>query len=317
MAKYTGRRQPNRSAAQAANAGRRRRRRRNRTLHYVLLLLFLVGAGAVLSFTVFFQIERVEVFGVDRYSPDEVVEATGIVLGEDNLFRIDKPEMEQVLLERFPYIDSLKIRRKFPPAVEITVYQAEPVGAVLYRDEVVLIGEGGKVLERGILLVPEGVLVVKGISVEGAVPGDVLGSYEPVAVSSGEEVPAEELRKEEMAGEIREKLQMLRLLREAMEESGFTAITNVDLTDRLNMQVNYENRITLILGSETDLSEKLRRAAWVLEELEANATGIINASEVSRNRVYFRASTREADEVIPLDRPLDESEMEEESEKDA
>ena len=163
-----------RAKAQAENSRRRKKRRRGRrTLHFTALILFLIAAGAVLSFTVFFKIEEVRVVGTDKYSPDEVAAATGIQK-EDNLLRIDKAAITEKLLGKYPYIESVEIRRKLPPAVEVIITQAQPEAAIPQGDQVVLINREVKVLERGILLVPDNIPLVKGISVTGVAPGGYL-----------------------------------------------------------------------------------------------------------------------------------------------
>lgn len=283
MVSTTGRenrdnRQPNRAGAQAANANRRKRRRRGRrTLHYMLLLLFLLAAGAVLSFTVLFKIEGVEVIGAEKYTPAEIAEASGVVMG-DNLLRIDKTEIAAGLLERFPYLLTVEVRRKPPGTVEITVTQAEPVGAILQGDEVALIDREGKLLERGMLLVPETVPLVKGIDTAGVEPGGCLGELP--------EKPTEE--ETAKSAEVLERMQMFRYLLDAMEASGFKSLTNVDITDRLNMRVIYENRITLELGSEAELPYKLALVKLVLEtHIGPDEVGTLNATEAYRNRIIF------------------------------
>lgn len=293
--------QQNRANARAANAGRRRRRRRgNRTLHYMLLLIILLATGAILSFTVFFKIEGVEVLGADKYTPDEIAAASGVVL-EENLLRIDKEVIRHNLLEKFPYIAEVTVRRKLPPVVEITVTQEEPAGAILQEGEVVLISWEGKVLERGVLLVPADVPLVKGIDASGVQPGGILGAYTPPKLAAGQELTAAQEAEKEKAEGIQERLVMFRYLLEAMEQTGFTSLTNVDLTDRLNMQIMYENRILLKLGSEAQLTDKLRTIQFVLENnFDPDVTGTLDATDIKRGRVNFRPTPVGGEETAAL-----------------
>lgn len=283
--------QQNRAAARAANAGRRKRRRRGRrTLHYMLLLIVLLATGAILSFTVLFKIEAVTVIGADKYTPDEIVEASGVVL-EENLLRIDKAGIRRNLLERFPYIAEVEVRRKLPPSVEITVIQAEPAGAILENGEVALISWEGKVLERGVILIPDDVPVIKGIDAAGARPGDLLGAYTSPKLATGEEMTKEQRAEEERVKGVQERLTMFHYLMEAMGQTEFTNLTNVDLTDRLNIQIMYENRILLELGSEAQLADKLRRVKYILENnIGAEESGTLNAADITRRWVVFRAA---------------------------
>lgn len=252
-----------RAGAQAANAGRRRRRRRGRrTLHFILLILFILAVFSVLSFTVFFKIEEVRVLGVDKYPPDEVAEASGIIIGE-NLLSINPAEIQQTLIDKYPYINNVEVRRKLPPAVELTISQEEPKAALREGDQVVLITSEGKVLERGMLIVPEGVPLVKGMSATGVPPGQYL------------------------AEEQKSKLVQLQYLLDAIEKSGFDQITNVDLSNKLDIRVMYQNRLLLRLGTEIQLEDKLTMVKFVLGDYESASSGVINAATAHKGKLVF------------------------------
>ena len=49
------------------------------------MLLLAVGAGVILSLTVFFKIESISASGSSKYSAEEIIAAAGIKKG-DNLF---------------------------------------------------------------------------------------------------------------------------------------------------------------------------------------------------------------------------------------
>lgn len=269
------------SSAKAANGRRRKRRRRsNRTLHFLVLIFFFLAIGTILSFTVLFKIQEVRVTGTDKYAPDEVAQASGIVLSE-NLLRIHKAEIEKKLLSQFPYIQSVQIKRKLPPAVELEITQCIPVGAIKTGDEVTLIDREGKVLEKGVIMLPAELLLIKGIDTAGVSPGAYLAESQS------------------------EKLVMLRYILDAIEESEFKNITNVDLTDRLNIRVMYENRILLELGSEADMIRKLQLIAYVLKNsIAPDAKGTLDASMVpQQSRVFFRNGNGK-DEYISGEQPV-------------
>lgn len=268
-----------RAQAQAANGRRRTKRRRGkRTLHFALLILFLLAAGAVLSFTVFFKIEAVPVVGTDKYDPGDIAKASGIVIGE-NLLRIDKDEIQKKLLAQFPYIESVEVRRKLPPAVELSITQAVPVAAISQGEQVVLINREGKVLERGILLVPEEIPLIKGIDATGKQPGAIVADSDAAL----------------------EKLGMLQRLMDAMDQSGFTQVTNVDLTDRLNIRIIYENRIILELGSEGDLPYKLEFVQFALQnKLGPEERGTLDATLAHKNPPWMIFSPSDGGEGISI-----------------
>ena len=264
-------------------APRRRRRTGKRTLHYLLLLIFMLAAGVILSLTVFFQIEDVAVIGVDKYEPDDVVEASGVQVG-DNLLRLDTQRIEQEMTKAFPYIESVRVERRFPPRVELIVTQSVPQAAAVASGEVVFITLEGKILERGDLLVPPELPIVRGLSLQGAEPGTWLG---------GEEDPENE-----------ERLVMLRYLFEAAENTGFTPMTNVDVRDRLNIKIIHEARLILELGSEADLEYKLTFLRSVIEnEIRPDAQALLDAANARDKQLIRKDGKVVNGEFFPDDSP--------------
>ena len=297
-------------AARSASAARRKRRRRSRrTLHHILLIVFLLAAGLLLCLTVFFKIEQVTVTGCDKYPETQLITASGIVPG-DNLFRVPAGEIERRLEEDFPYIESARVRRKFPPSIEIEIVQSVPAAALSAGDEYVLVTKAGKVLERGLMVLSNDLLLVKGVDVTGRMPGDMLGDWTREARPSRDETPeaaqqrlARNQAAEQHAAQEAEGLKMLTYLLDAMQETGFQSLTNLDITDRLNMQVMFEGRLLLKLGSEADLVNKLLFVRLVVtEKLHPQAHGVLNAADISQNDwvIYTPASGYESDGT-PID----------------
>jgi cell division protein FtsQ len=216
-----------------------------------------------MSLTFLFKIESVQVIGADRYRPDEIAAVSGIGIG-DNLLRLDTGAIEQKILGQFPYIETVAVKRRFPPRVELVVTRSVPSWAAFSEDEVALITKEGKLLEKGDLLVPPEIPVVRGFELEGVTPGAFIG---------GEEDP-----------ENAERLRMLSYLSEAARKTGFPAITNVDLTDPLNMTIVYEARLLLVLGSESDLEYKLTFIQEVIGDLGEEDQARIDASAAARDK---------------------------------
>lgn len=259
----------------AETAGRRRKKRRNlrrgnRTLHYIFIIMFLFAAGLTLSLTVFFQISSVTAVGTDKYPPDDIVAASGIQEG-DNMFRVDTAAAVSNILDKFPYIESVTVRRKLPHSIQLELTQCVPAGAVADGGDYLIITRDGKALERGLVFIPEGVPVIKGLKTGGAKPGDMLGP------------------------EAEDALRMLDYLFDAVAETGFGEITNVDLTDPYNMKIVYENRLLLNLGTESELPAKLNFVKEAISNrLTGDAQGLINAGNITRSLNYIPMSLEDA-----------------------
>ena len=86
----------------AARNNRRRRRGRSRFGGLLKVLCALaVLVALTMGATVFFQVEQVEVIGNHRYTAEEVVEASGIQVG-DNLYHMNKFAVAREMLEELP-----------------------------------------------------------------------------------------------------------------------------------------------------------------------------------------------------------------------
>lgn len=115
-------------------AQRRRRRRKRRHSRLGPLFKVLCGIAVVVAITmgatVFFQVEEIAVAGNSRYTQEEIIQATGIQIG-DNLFRMNKYEIYQQVYEQLPYIETILIRRGLPSTILVTVTEWDAVAQVL------------------------------------------------------------------------------------------------------------------------------------------------------------------------------------------
>ena len=268
--------------ARQGNAKRRRRRRHgNYILYYILLVLLLVATGVVLSLTVFFKIETVTVVGTDKYPNNEMVQRTGVVIGE-NLFRIDTRTIEKNMRE-YPYVEGVEIRRNYPPEVVVTVTEATPMAVVEMNEGYTVISTSGRILETGLGEPPASLPLVTGLRMPGR-PGEMVGE------------------------DAQEGLNTLRYITQALASVGFDSVQAIDLSDRLNIVLVYSDDITIELGVENDLDRKLKLVAEVLEnQLEHSFKGTLYADTVGK----VWADPEDQAQILPVD--LDEYVFDEES----
>ena len=97
--------------------------------------MIAVAVGLILSLTVFFKIETIEAEGLTHYTPEEVIQTTGIQL-EDNLFRADDRKVSQALTDTYPYIESVQLAslRNLPSKLTLKITEAQPLGTFLQED---------------------------------------------------------------------------------------------------------------------------------------------------------------------------------------
>lgn len=106
----------------------RRRRGRLRGVYRVLSALAVAGA-LVVACVVFFRINDVAVEGNQRYTAQEIIQASGVRTG-DNLITLSKSQMAGNIIAQLPYVRSVSIERVLPDGVRITVSEHAAAGAV-------------------------------------------------------------------------------------------------------------------------------------------------------------------------------------------
>ena len=299
-----------RAGAAAVDQRRRRRRTGRQALHYLLILAVAAAIMAALSLTVFFKIETVEVTGLTKYAAEEVIQASGVQVGQ-NLFRVSEKKVNGLLTQQFPYIQEVTLKRSYPARLTLEVTQAQPLGAALTAAGYVLIGNNGRILEAGVDAVDPEVTIVTGMYLSDITEGRVLGTVveegeilypadmEPLEerdeagrLKSRSQLEQEEqARRQQAAQEEARSFQILTSLAQAISETSFGNITLVDFSDPLNMMVVYENRVIIELGSQVDLAYKLQFVQYVLEEnLGEGFQGILDASTAASSKEVWSSS---------------------------
>lgn len=133
-------------AAHRRRHSRRRRRGRFSGLYRFFAVLAVIAA-VVAACVIFFRINEVSVSGHARYTAQEIVEASGILKG-DNLVALRKGQIASTIRTKLPYIESVSLRRQLPDTVAITVRERVAVASVDSGDGRWLISSKGKLLER-------------------------------------------------------------------------------------------------------------------------------------------------------------------------
>ena len=213
---------------------RRKKNKRKKIVIYSLLCFVFLCVGIALVLTMFFDINTITVSGESAYSAEKIIEASGIKTG-DNLIFISKQKANELITTELPYIGSAEFKRRLPSKLEIIVKKTDPVYAAAKDGYYILLDENGKVLETGLEYIGENLILLK--------------TEEIVSAETGKIVT---LTNEKALGKLKE-------VREACIECGLSDITAVDLSNIYNIKLEYQGRITLVLG-ETDsgnLTKKL------------------------------------------------------------
>lgn len=222
---------------------RRRSRRNGRFLSlYLVLAVVLIGAVIAAGCIVFFKVNQFEVNGNQRYSVEEIAEASGIQEG-DNLFLLNKTGTAQKLLDRLAYVRSVNIKRKLPDTVVLTIVESDAVAAIQSEKQWWLINEEGKVMET--TTKPKEFIQVTGLTLVSPEPG------EPIAV-------------EDEAKTMRDSL--IRLLKAMKGRELLEEVRSIDCSDPKQLVMNYRGQLTVKMLVESDYDYQVKMLEAVLEK---------------------------------------------------
>lgn len=231
-----------------------RRRKHRKNLIALLFGALVLCIGIILVFSLFFKINTVTVSGDAIYSDKMIVENSGIEIGS-NLFRVKEKNVSNTLAQKLPYIKSVTIERKLPDTIIIKVKSTKEVAAISSGGSFILFDETGKVLDKDASVLRENVPLVSGVKVKKANEGSLISLTDE------------------------KKTTTLRKLLSEIEKSDLTLLTEINLKNNGDIKIKYDERITLEIGSLTNIEKKLARAAAAIEkenEINAYSTGTLD-----------------------------------------
>lgn len=252
--------------AQNTGARNRRKRRKSQAGRIVLAATVIIVAitAAILSLTVFFNIKAIDIYGDSKYSSKQIIKAAGVKL-ESNLIRLNSKEVQKKIEDKLPYIEEAKIVKKLPTSLEIRVKSAVVAGYIEENASFSLVSVEGKLLET-VKTRPEGYAEIIGISAENVKVSQTIEDKNGSLKSVGK-------------------------IYSAFNSQGQNNITKINVSDNLNMSFVYRNRITVELGSTTELDEKLNFVSKILKDttkIGEDDVGTMYASNA--RRISYRRS---------------------------
>ena len=222
------------------------------------LILRLVTVAAVvvallLGISVFFKVENHSVSGCDKYSAEQIWEASGIKNGE-NLLTIGIPQAAARIMEELPYIESVRIGIKLPNTVYIEVVESKVVYAVQASDNRWwLVNSAGKVVDPA----PDGEQTnhtrILGVQIQNPQAGQAASAMEIGSTGTdenGNPIPVTVTQAQ--------RLQTALDIVQYLEENGIIGLAaSVDVEDMGNIEMWYGHQYRVKLGNDSQLLYKI------------------------------------------------------------
>jgi len=219
----------------------------------------------------FFQVNEIQVLGETRYTVQQVIDASGLALG-DHLFFVNSEAAEREIQTGLPYIDRAELRRRFPNRLEITVSETFSVAQIQIAGGYLVLDKNAKILEW-----------------QDEAPGThlvkIIGLPEPVSPQPGDIL--------DLGGDGQDCLRYLQnILGTATTLGLINRISYINMTDLHAPIFLYDDRFTVRLGPNLDLYHKMDMLVGIVAYYaEADVSGVI---DLSLDRPIFRPHEADA-----------------------
>ena len=236
--------------------GAPKRRKRKRSF-FAPLTALLIGVAIVFAMGVFFRVRTIEVQGAVTYSDEEIIEASGIDIG-DNLFFINRFSASSRIFSRLPFVEEASIERSLPKTIVITVEESFACAYADWEGMAWMMTGNCKILGSAMGEELNGLIHVLNVTPVSPVVGEIM------------EVDASESLK----------LSYLQTLLRALQAANMTGdVTSLDMANPANPTFEYLGRFTVKMGANSNTDYKLRMLISAVNQMESDVTGTIDVSE--------------------------------------
>jgi len=235
------------------NGKRKKRRQRNVFGYYILVIFLTLGIGFSLSVTLLFNIKKIVIKGTTQYGNADIIRTSGVIKG-DNLIRLDTKEARKKILDNMLYIDDAVIKKGFPDKLYIELTPSEKYAYMECKGGYMVISKGWRILELSSDTTDKNLITIKG--------------FNPVSNEVMNTASSSDKSKDKILHEILDQI-----IKQKIEK-----IVSIDLTDKYDIKINYENRINILIGNSSDIEYKLKYAYQLLnetKELGKNKSGYL------------------------------------------
>lgn len=256
---------------------KKRRRMISRIGIAVLVLLAIVFAP-----TIFFQVSKINVTGDTRYTSEQLIKSTGVKQG-DNMFFLDTKQIAADLKDEYPYLDTVKLRRKLPSTLQIEVSDRTAALSIEQNGKYLILDMSGKVLEKT-KSAAKGTAKVTGVPMKGLHVGDTVD--------------------EDKYGKAASVMKLLELT----DQYGMKKhIKTIDVEKAYDVRVTYDKRYTILLGAleESNLEHKIQFLKAILKEPSLPESGVIDLTDEKEAR--YRPTEDTTSDVVIKEEELDKA----------
>ncbi len=208
----------------------------------VIVALVIVGIAAGSGQSSVFSIREITVVGNSRYTAEQLIEASGLQVGQ-SVWAVNKKAAAENIQNRCPYVESVEVASASFDVIQISVTETTAIGVMEVDGQWQVVGATGRAVEilPAAQTPPEGYLYLKG------------------ATATGEGLGGQAMDERSFT--------IVRTLLDAFAQYGLQDIVEIDLTDKTNLSLSWRGQVTVALGNDSNLTHEIGVVANVLPQL--------------------------------------------------
>ncbi len=215
--------------------------------------------GLVLSLTVLFRCDKIVVEGVTRYEEADIISASSLGYGK-NIFLVNRTAAADKIEAMYPYIEEAQIKLSIPNTLKINVTEATPKYYIQDGTRYYIISKSSKLLEE-VIERDQDIPTIIGCKLKNPKVGETVNVENSKVVT------------------------VLNQIADSMTSNAVSGIKEINLSDMSNIELNYEDRITIVIGMPEDINYKIRTAMTIIyTKLSESDKGRLNCSNLVEGR---------------------------------
>lgn len=246
---------------------KRQRKSRMRRVRFLLLITFIISILwlIIYSLNIFFKISQIELVGSSMSQTSSIINNINIKVG-DSLILFEKNGIKNEITEKYPYVKSVDITRKYPNKLLIEITEYDAFYTIYFAGMHYAVSREGVVLEPIKLADADNLVRIIGFDTINLEVGKVITSSDVY------------------------KFEALQIVIDDFEKFDYLQlITEIDLTKTYDIILKNSLRYQIEIGDTQDLEQKLKMLDEVMRKLTPSDTVVIDLS----NKAYARFRTED------------------------
>lgn len=292
-----------------------------RAFYWKLAATLAVVLAVLMGFSIFFKVGKITISGMEKYTPEAVLEASGIQRGE-SLLGLNQNKKANNILSALPYVKEVQIGIKLPDTVNISIVELAVTYAVSDTEGRWWLMDSGCKLVEGVsqteaqshtqvagLVITDPQVGSEITPLENTVPAETVPqttdetgetaaeTTEPDTAPTETAVPGETAA----AGSTKTKVEAVREILKALEANNLMGeIRQVDVTFLYSITLQYEDRLEIRLGQPDNLTYKVNYMAQAVAQIADYQIGTLDVTfDGAEEARFIPQETESTEETVP------------------